>query len=106
MTATKKCLEKFGTTRTLPRAGHPARLSNRGRRAVVREVTKNLMVTLAEFQRSCVEMGETSRRTTITQYSTDLGFMAEWPDGSLFSIKDNRKPAWSFGYGEKQYSLV
>ena len=48
------------------RAGHPAKLSNQGRRALVREVIKNLMVSLAELQRSCVEMGETSRRTTIT----------------------------------------
>ena len=32
--------------------------SNRGRRALVREVTKNPMVTLGELQRSCVEMEE------------------------------------------------
>jgi hypothetical protein len=31
----------FRTTKTLPRAGLPAKLSNRGRRALVREVTKN-----------------------------------------------------------------
>ena len=37
--------KKFGTTNTLPRAGCPAKLSNRGRRAFFREVTKNLMVT-------------------------------------------------------------
>ena len=42
--------KKFGTTKT---AGRPAKLSNRGRRAMVREVTKNLMVTLISF----VEMG-------------------------------------------------
>ena len=61
-------LKKFGTTRTLPRAkmSSPTKLSNQGRRALVREVTKNLMFTLAEVQRSCVEMGETSQRTTIT----------------------------------------
>ena len=41
--------KKFGTTKTLPRAGHPAKLSNRGRRALVREVTKNRMVTLTEL---------------------------------------------------------
>ena len=58
--------KKFGTTRTLPRAGRPAKLSNRGRRALVREVTKNPMVTLTELQHSSVEMGETSRRTTIS----------------------------------------
>ena len=58
-----KC-KKFGTTKTLLRAGRPAKLSNRGRRALVREVTKNWMVTLTEFQSSSVEMGEPSRRTT------------------------------------------
>ena len=41
--------KKFGTTKTLPRAGCPAKLSNRGRRALVREVTKNPMVTLTEL---------------------------------------------------------
>uniref|UniRef100_A0AAZ3QVG0 Sleeping Beauty transposase HTH domain-containing protein n=1 Tax=Oncorhynchus tshawytscha TaxID=74940 RepID=A0AAZ3QVG0_ONCTS len=41
--------KKFGTTKTLPRAGRPAKLSNRGRRALVREVTKNAMVTLTEL---------------------------------------------------------
>ena len=33
---------------------------------MVREVTKNLMVTLTEFQSSSVEMGEPSGRTTIS----------------------------------------
>jgi transposase len=37
--------KKLGTTKTLPRAGRPAKLSNPGRRALVREVTKNPMVT-------------------------------------------------------------
>ena len=52
--------KKFGTTRTLPRAGCPTKLSNRGRRALVREVNKNPMVPVAELQRSCVRIGETS----------------------------------------------
>ena len=43
--------KKFGTTETLPRAGRPAKLSNRGRRALVREVTKNPMVTQTELLR-------------------------------------------------------
>ena len=58
--------KKLGTIKTLPRAGRPAKLSNRGRRAFVREVTKNMMVTLTELQSSSVEMGEPSRRTTIS----------------------------------------
>jgi hypothetical protein len=41
--------KKFGTTKTLPRAGWPAKLSHWERRALVREVTKNQMVTLAEL---------------------------------------------------------
>ena len=41
--------KKFGTTKTLPRAGCPAKLSDQGRRTLVREVTKNLMVTLTEL---------------------------------------------------------
>ena len=57
--------KKFGTT-TLTRAGRPAKLSNRGRRALVREMTKNPMLTLTELQSSSVEMGETSQRTTIS----------------------------------------
>ena len=51
----------FGTTKTLPRAGRPGKLSNQGRRALVREVTKNPMVT-----DRAPEMGEPSRRTTIS----------------------------------------
>jgi hypothetical protein len=57
---------KFGTTKTLPRADCLAKLSNCGRSALVREVTKNLMVTLTELQSSSVEMEEPSRRTTIS----------------------------------------
>ena len=41
--------KKFGFTKTLPRAGWQAKLSNQGRRALVREVTKNPVVTLTEL---------------------------------------------------------
>jgi hypothetical protein len=58
--------KKFGTTKNFPRAGHLAKLSNRGRRTLVREVTKNPMVTLTDLQSSAVEMGEPSRRTAIS----------------------------------------
>jgi hypothetical protein len=58
--------KKFGTTKTIPRDGCPAKLSNQGRRALIKEVTKNPMVTLTELQSSSVEMGETSRKTIIS----------------------------------------
>ena len=47
--------KKFGTTRTLPRVGRLAKLSDRGRRALVREVTKNPVITLTELQRCSVK---------------------------------------------------
>ncbi len=56
----------FGTTRTLPRAGCPAKLSYRGRRALVREVKKNPKITVAELRRCIREMGESCRKSTIT----------------------------------------
>uniref|UniRef100_A0A7N8Y2H6 Sleeping Beauty transposase HTH domain-containing protein n=1 Tax=Mastacembelus armatus TaxID=205130 RepID=A0A7N8Y2H6_9TELE len=58
--------KKFGKTRTLPRPGRPAKLSNRGRRALVREVKKNPKITVAELQRCSREMGESSTKSTIT----------------------------------------
>ncbi len=85
----------FGTTRTLPRAGRPAKLSYRGRRALVREVKKNPKITVAELQRCIREMGESCRKSTITAALHQSGFMAEWPDGSLSSVQDTWKPAWS-----------
>jgi hypothetical protein len=65
--------KKFGTTKTLPTAGYPAKLSNRGRRALVGEVAMNLMVTLRELQSSSLEMGEPSRRTIISVALHQLG---------------------------------
>ncbi|KAG2466897.1 TCB1 transposase, partial [Polypterus senegalus] len=65
--------KKFETTRTLPRAGRPSKLSDQGRRALVREVTKNPKVTLSELQRSSVKRGESSRRTTISAAIHQLG---------------------------------
>ena len=59
--------KRFGATKTLPRAGRPTKLSNRGRRALVMEVTKNPVVTLTELQSSSVEMGEPFRRTTMVE---------------------------------------
>ena len=45
--------KKIGTTKTLPRVGRPTKLSN-GRRVLVREITKNPIVSLTELQRSSV----------------------------------------------------
>ena len=75
--------KKFGTTKTLLGVGSPAKLSNQGRRALVRQVTKNPMVTLTELQSSSVDMGEHYRRTTIS---------AALHQSGLYSIVARWKP--------------
>lgn len=60
------------------------------------------VVTLAELLRSCVEGGETLKRTTITAALHDLDFLAERPDRSLSSGKVCKKASDC----EKQDSLV
>ena len=64
---------KFGTTKNLPRPSRPAKLSNRGRQAMAREVSRNQRVTLTELQRILVEMGEPFRRSTIQAALHQLG---------------------------------
>ena len=75
--------KRFGTTKILPKAGCPVKLPNRGRKTLVREVTKNPMVTLTELQRSSVEMGEQHS----PQQSNNQTLIVEWPDGSHPSVK-------------------
>ena len=55
--------KKFRTPKTLPRAGQIEQSVEKG---LGQGESKNLMVTLTELQRSSVEMGEPSRRTTIS----------------------------------------
>jgi hypothetical protein len=68
--------KKFGTTKTLHRAGRPAKLNNRGRRALVREVTKNPTVTLTELQSSFVEIRTALSRGILAIYHTSSGLIA------------------------------
>lgn len=56
---------KFGTTKI--RAGHPAKLRNQARMAMVREATSN------PIQRSSVEVGEPFGRTTICAFPHQSG---------------------------------
>ncbi len=82
----------FGTTRTLPRAGCPAKLSYRGRRALVREVKKNPKITVAELQRCIREMGESCRNSTIP---------AALHQSGLYGRVARRKPLLSARYMKK-----
>jgi hypothetical protein len=51
---------------TLPRAGHPTKLSNQARMTLVRVVTKNPLTNLTELKSSLAEMGEPARRTKVS----------------------------------------
>ena len=83
--------KKFGTNKTLPRAGNPAKLSIRGRRAVVREATKN---RAPEFL-----CGESSRTRTISAALHQLGLYGTVVRRSHSSVKDSSLLAWSLPKG-------
>ena len=87
--------KKFGTTKTLSRAGRPGKLSNQGRRALVREVIKNPMVTLTELQSSSVERGKPYSRTTIS---------AALHQSGLYSRVTRRKPHLSKRHMKGRFS--
>ncbi len=91
----------FGMTRTLPRAGRLAKLSYRGRRALVREVKKNPKITVAELQRCIREMGESCRKSTITAALHQSGFMAEWPGEASPQCKTHEKTPEGLQDGDK-----
>ena len=91
--------KKFGTTKTLPRAGCLTKLSNRGRRALVREVTKDSMVTDRTQECLCGD-GRTFQKDN--HLCSKRAFMVEWPDGSYSSRKGTCKPAWSLPKGTER----
>ncbi|KAG2460242.1 TCB1 transposase, partial [Polypterus senegalus] len=92
--------KKFETKR----AGRPSELSDRGRRALVGEVTKNPMVTLTELQMSSLERGEPSRRTTISSAIYQSGLYAEDPTG-YHSSPPNRKKRLQFAQAHQNWTV-
>ena len=69
--------KKFGTTRTLPRAGRPAKLSNGERRALVREVTRILWSLWLSSRDPMWRWEKCPEGQPSLQHSTELDFMAE-----------------------------
>ena len=78
-------MKKFGTTKTFPRAGCPAKLSNQRIRALGREVTKNPHSDRApEFL--CGDENIPDGQPSLQHY-THQTFMVEWQDRSHSSVK-------------------
>ncbi len=84
--------KKFETTRTLPRAGLLATLSNWWSRALVRVVTKKLMVTLVELHDHIWRWEKLTERQTLLQHSTDLGLITVWSESIFSSVKTHENP--------------
>jgi hypothetical protein len=71
--------KKFGTTKSLPGAGRPAKISSWGRRALVRELTKNPMIA-PEFLCGDGRTFQKDNHLCSTPFH-------QWPDGSHSSVK-------------------
>uniref|UniRef100_A0AAZ3PD23 Sleeping Beauty transposase HTH domain-containing protein n=1 Tax=Oncorhynchus tshawytscha TaxID=74940 RepID=A0AAZ3PD23_ONCTS len=101
--------KKFGTTKTLPRVGRPAKLSNRGRRGQGGDQEPDGPTNSAvEFL--CGDENLPEGQPSL-QHSTNQAFMVEWQDRSHSSVKGT----WQLGVchepskdsdHEKQDSLV
>ena len=96
--------KKFGTIKSLPRAGRQAKLSNLGRRANVREVTKNPMVTLTELHSSSVV--EPSRRTTISAALHQSGLCGRVARGKPHLSKRHMTAHLEFAKRHLKYSQI
>ena len=80
--------KKFGTAKTLPRAGRRAKLRNRGRRALFREVTKNPICHSYRAPQLLCGDGRTFQKDNhLCSTPPNQVFMVVWPDGRQSSVK-------------------
>ena len=57
----------------------PPKLTDRARRALIRDATKTPKITLKELQRSTVEMGVSVHRTTLSHALHKVGLYGSMP---------------------------
>uniref|UniRef100_A0A8D0B0E3 Transposase Tc1-like domain-containing protein n=1 Tax=Sander lucioperca TaxID=283035 RepID=A0A8D0B0E3_SANLU len=82
--------KEHGTTVNLQRDGHPPKLTDRARRALIREAAQRPKVTLEELQSSTAETGVSVHRTTISRTLHRVGLLAEWPEESHYFQQKNK----------------
>ena len=90
--------KKVYSTKT-PRAGRPAKLNNRVRRTLVREVSMKLMVTLTELQSFSLEMGEPSRKDNHLCSTSTIRLL--WKSGQTELIPQEKAHDSPLGVGQK-----
>ena len=87
--------KKFGTTKTLPRAGRPGKTE--GERGLGQGGDQEPDGHSDRAPKFCAEP---SRRTTISAALDQCSaFMLEWPDRSYSSVKATWQPTWSLPKG-------
>ena len=92
--------KKYGTTQTLPRAGHLTKLSNWARRTLVREVTKNPSHDhWQNYKVPWLRWENLPERQQSLQHFTNLAFLGEWLDGSHSWEKGIWQHSWSLQKG-------
>ena len=59
-------MKEYGTTTNPSREGHPPKLTDQARRALIREATKSPTISLKELQSSAAEIGGSFNRTNLS----------------------------------------
>ena len=72
------------TTQTLPRSGHPSKLSSRASRKLVRDVTVNPTMTFKDQQGSMYEIGVSAYQSTISRSIHKAGLHGQWQERSHY----------------------
>ena len=86
--------KKFGTTRTLPRAGRRRRAPEKGLIKGGDQEPDGHSDTASKFL--CEEIENLAEGQPSLQHSTNQAFMVEWPDGSHSSVKGTWRPTLEF----------
>ena len=94
-----KKLKEYGTTTNLPRVGHPPKLTDQARRALIREATKRPKIALKELQSSTAEIGVSVHRTTLSSRFHRAGLHGRVARIKPLLIEKNKKT--QFGVCQK-----
>ena len=86
--------KRFGTIRTFPRVGSPAKLSDQGRKGLSQGGDQE-SDGHSDSAPALWRGDNLPEEKTSLQHSTNQACMAEWPDGSHSSVKGTWQPAWS-----------
>ena len=89
--------KEHGTTANLPRDGRTPKLTDRARRALIREAAQRPKVTLEELQSSTAETGVSVHRTTISRtLNSKVGLYGKVARRKTLLSAKNEMPRFEF----------